>query len=396
MGRPGMPGPFAWRRWRDRGSGRRKIFVFREGCGPDEGCVRRLGAEKVRHLPLVNAVVAHFPGDADVAALDVPPEIERVDEDLVLHIVGGPGSGSPDDPGSPPRASRRSCIMRWLCRRRRYPSDPGPPQRIPWGIEFIYARQAWALTRGVGVKVGVIDTGIDLHHPDLRSNIAGGHNVLNPGRDPADDNGHGTHVAGTIAAADDDIGVAGVAPQAKLYAVKALDRFGIGYLSDLIEALDWCIKNGIAIVNLSLGTREDNRTFHDAVRRAWQAGVTVVAAAGNDGPGENTVNYPGKYPETICVSAVDADGRLARFASSGPEVDLVAPGVDILSTWPGGGYRSLNGTSMASPHVAGVAALVAAARPDSGPDEISKRLAVSSRRLIGVPWGLVNASRAVR
>lgn len=387
-------GGFNWRwRRRERGELRRKILVFRGDCCPDERCLARLGLETVKRLPLVNAVVAHFPAKAGVEALAMPPEIVRVDDDLILYVTGGPGPTEEERPDGVPRWRQP---LRRLCPRCRRKSPPGPAQSLPWGVEYVNAPRAWLFTRGAGVKVGVIDTGVDLGHPDLKRRIAGGYNVLKPGRDPVDDNGHGTHVAGTIGAEDNGIGVVGVAPKAGIYAIKALDRYGIGFLSDLIEGLQWCIRNGMQVVNLSLGTNEDNHTFREAVRRAWQAGLTVVAAAGNNGPADGTVEYPGRYQEVICVSAIGTDGRLARFASRGPEVAVIAPGVDVVSAWPGGGYRSLSGTSMAAPHVAGVAALLKAMRPGLSPGEVRQRLTVTSRRLIGVRWGLVNALRAVQ
>ncbi len=371
-----------------RGKGRcRKIIVFREGCCADEQAVARLGGRPVKPLPLVNAVVADFPKEAEYRVMAEMPHVARVDDDLEIRAVG---------------VGLRRWTDVWPALGRLMPScwrrrQPEPAQSVPWGVAAVRAPEAWSTSRGGGVKVAVMDTGIDLRHPDLRDRVAGGYNALSPGRDPMDDNGHGTHVAGIIAATDNAAGVVGVAPQALLCAVKVLDAYGAGFLSDLIEGLDWCVREGVQVVNMSLGTREGNDTFHEAVRRAYQAGVLLVAAAGNDGAsgGADTVNYPARYAETIAVSAVDRQFRLPRFASRGPSVDIVAPGVDVLSTWPGGSYRALSGTSMATPHVSGVAALALAARPGWKPDAVRGLLVTRARRLAGVPYPLVDAARAV-
>lgn len=211
--------------------------------------------------------------------------------------------------------------------------------------------------KGVGVKVGVIDTGIDLKHPDLQ--VVGDVNIINERKTGKDDNGHGSHVAGTIAATDNEIGVIGVAHQANLYAVKVLDRNGSGWLSDVIAGLQWSIDNGMEVVNMSLGTASNIQSFEDAVQAVNAAGIIQVGAAGNDYGGP--VIYPAAYPEVIAVSATDDTDNIAVFSSVGPEVELAAPGVDIHSTWKGGGYNTISGTSMAAPHVTGTVALAIAA-----------------------------------
>ncbi|MDI3316355.1 MAG: S8 family peptidase [Bacillota bacterium] len=207
------------------------------------------------------------------------------------------------------------------------------------------------------MHVAVLDTGVDLDHPALAGRIGQGVDLLRPGRPPEDDNGHGTHVAGVIAARG---AVLGVAPQVWIHPVKALDPSGNGRLSDLVRGLEWCIQHRIQVVNLSLGSLTENRTMREAIRAASRS-MVLVCAAGNSGPGEGTVLFPARYPEVLAVGAIDRQNRVARFSSRGPELDLVAPGVDILSLWPSGGLRRLSGTSMAAPHVSGSAALALAA-----------------------------------
>ena len=226
-----------------------------------------------------------------------------------------------------------------------------------WGIQRVHAASAWPITEGKGVKVAVIDTGIDYTHPELTGQVDGGYSAITKTENPADyadDNGHGSHVAGTIAAHKDGKGVVGVAPGARLYAVKVLDADGSGNLSDVIDGIVWAAKNHMDVANMSLGAPVDSEAMKRAVRFARGSGVVVVAAAGNSG---GSVGFPGAYEDVIAVAASDFQDKLASFSSRGPEVDFIAPGVDILSAKMGGGFASYSGTSMASPHVAGLAAL---------------------------------------
>jgi len=229
-------------------------------------------------------------------------------------------------------------------------------QAVPAGVAAVRAPVAHARTiRGATVKVGVIDTGIDYGHPDLAANYAGGVDIVNGDEDPLDDNGHGTHVSGTIAALDDAAGVLGVAPAVRLYGIKVLAGNGGGSVSGVIAGMDWAVAHGVQVINLSLGSASGSQALQVACDNAAKAGVVICAAAGNSG---GKVGYPAAYASCVCVSAVDTRNVLASFSCRGPEVDLCAPGTDVLSTWPGGGYQKLQGTSMATPHVAGVVALL--------------------------------------
>lgn len=217
---------------------------------------------------------------------------------------------------------------------------------------------------GEGIKIAIIDTGIDRDHPDLDGNLVGGVNFVSKPSwrtpDPNnwdDDNGHGTHVAGIIAAEDNDTGVVGVAPGAALYALKVLDRTGSGYVSDVVAAIQWATVNDIQVINMSLGGGASITLEAACLLAYYQDGLILVAAAGNGG----SVIYPAAYDSVIAVSATDNADKLASFSSIGPEVELAAPGVNIYSTYKDGGYATMSGTSMASPHVAGTAALVIAA-----------------------------------
>ncbi|MDO8579027.1 MAG: S8 family peptidase [Dehalococcoidales bacterium] len=280
-----------------------------------------------------------------------------------------------------------------------------PVETIPWGVERINANVVWPSYNGSGVNVAIIDTGIDKDHPDLT--VAGGQNFVTiRGKvDPNkwdDDNGHGTHVAGIVAAQDNNIGVVGVAPGASLYAVKVLDRRGSGYVSWIINGIDWAIDNGIRVINMSLGTTSDSQSLHVACDLAKEAGIVIVAAAGNSGDTDqdDDVNYPARYSSVIAVAATDKNDVRAYWSSDGAEVAVAAPGVNINSTYKGGGYAVLSGTSMASPHVAGTAALILAANPSLSLDDVKARLVATAHDLGATGWdtyygaGLIDAYAA--
>jgi thermitase len=240
----------------------------------------------------------------------------------------------------------------------------------------IDAPEAWAISAGTPVTVAVIDTGIDYTHPDLVASYAGGDDFLTPDGDPMDDHGHGTHVSGTIAAAmnnltgdpADEEGVVGVAPHARILAYKVCDATGNCDDFAIERAIAQAIVAGARVINMSLGGPEYSQSMSDAVQDAWNAGLVIVAAAGNDGT--TTQFYPAGYLNVVSVGAFDEDSRRASFSNYGSWVDISAPGNVImssypmaqcaLSTTPGdvGCYTWLSGTSMAAPHVSGAAALV--------------------------------------
>jgi len=235
-----------------------------------------------------------------------------------------------------------------------------------------------------GAKIGIVDTGVQATHEDLAGKVvdcAGvksfGIDVLGlltlplladptivPGR-CADDNGHGTHVAGTAAArANNARGVAGVAFDSPLTVCKALDRKGAGAVAGIANCMNYLVGTGVKVISLSLGTTEDSVTLRNAVAAASSSAL-VVAAAGNSGAA--TVEYPAAYPEVASVAATDRRDAHAGFSTANAKVEIAAPGVDITSTWNDGGYETISGTSMATPHVAGVAAIIARRNPSGGP-----------------------------
>lgn len=289
--------------------------------------IEGLGAKRIKDLPLVNGAAVTLPSKAAEKAIARLAGVKYVEPDLVVTVSAKPVKTQ-------------------------------PAQVLPWGVDRIEADVVSANYTGDPIKVAVVDTGISTSHPDLLGNLKGGTSAVSYTSSYNDDNGHGSHVAGTIAAVNNSIGVVGVAREADLYAVKVLNRKGSGYVSDIIDGLDWAIESEMDVVNMSLGSSAYSASFDLAVQRSVAAGIVVVASAGNSGPGANTVGYPAKFANVIGVSATGSNDVIASFSSRGPEVDLAAPGVSVYSTYKGSAYSTLSGTSMASPHVAGVAALV--------------------------------------
>lgn len=231
--------------------------------------------------------------------------------------------------------------------------------------------------------------------------ISGGNTVDKNSSDYSDKHGHGTHVAGTIAALDNSIGVLGVAPSAGLYAVKVLNNAGMGSTTSVIKGIQWAVDNGMNVVNMSFGSSTFSQAEKDACDNAYNNNVLLVAAAGNSGNESGTgdnVGYPAKYSSVIAVAATDEDDRRAYFSSTGDQVELSAPGVKILSTYKSNSYATASGTSMASPHVAGVAALVWSKYQEWNNSQVREILG-STATFLGDPLlygaGLVDAAKAL-
>jgi subtilisin len=231
-------------------------------------------------------------------------------------------------------------------------------QSTGWGVTRIDAPLNIG-TGGSGVTVAVFDTGIDLTHPDLAGAIVANYNATGRGA-ASDGNGHGTHVAGIIGARNNTIGYVGVAPQCSLAAVKVLDNSGNGYISWIVSGINWAIANrtahNIKVGNMSLTAAGSSSALSTAITSATNAGIVMVVAAGNNGA--NAAGYiPASYPNVICVSALNSNNTFASYSNWGSVVDLIAPGTNVPSLWKKGAYKTISGTSMASPHVAGSVAL---------------------------------------
>jgi serine protease len=224
-------------------------------------------------------------------------------------------------------------------------SHPTNAQVTPYGITMVHAPDVWNVTRGEGINVAIVDTGIDYTHPELKDIYQGGYNAFTKTNDAKDDEGHGTHVSGIVAAANNNIGVVGVAPGVKLWGVKVLDSTGSGPLATIAVGLNWVISKksevgGNWIVNMSLGGPQPSAVLGDACSHLADAGVLVFAAAGNRAPDSinqvDPVGYPAAYSSVVAVAAIDSTGAIADFSNQGPEVALSGPGVAVFSTFPVG------------------------------------------------------------
>jgi hypothetical protein len=331
------------------------IVVFKERPNrAAEQAVRDAGGRVRLRLDLANALAVDLPVKAQ-AALARHPLVERLEPDHALVAFD------------------------------HLPDTGDLEYENAWGVEHIGAKPVHdAGIRGNGIKVAIIDTGIDYVHDDpdddpyvvdpefqLGDNYAGGYDFYNNDPDPFDDNGHGTHVAGILAAQKNGYLVTGVANQAEIYALKVLNANGEGEYSGLIAALGWAVDNDIDVVNMSLGAHEVSAALEQAVEAAFAAGVTMVAASGNVTTLVEMftgcpVAYPAAYPEVLATTFTNPNDALTGFSCTGPEVDFASPGDQIFSPVPTGtcmfctpyGYSAQSGTSMASPHLAGTVALL--------------------------------------
>ena len=346
----------------------RVLIAFDKPVGPSEQALVRAHGGKIKYsYSIVNAIAATLPAGA-IEGLSHNPHVASINLDDTVSATDIELDNS-------------------------------------WGVKRIGAGDVHASTtpnKGTGVNIGIIDSGINYNHPDLNDNYRGGYDFYYYDDNPMDVYGHGTHVAGTACAEDNDngnvspkLGVVGVAPECDLYSLRVLNDDGVGYWSDVIAAVQWSTGavvniNGLPVqgikmdvINLSLGkARDPGSTVKAAFDNAEAQGVVIVAAAGNSGTpsgkGKNVI-YPAKFASVIAVGATDSLDKRASFSSTGPEVELAAPGVAVYSMWndnssygdpqpvcrvllptPSDCYKYGSGTSMASPHVAGVAALVIA------------------------------------
>ena len=285
-----------------------------------------------------------------------------------------------------PLAASDSAISPAQLVARKWPNDPGYPRQ--WNLRDINVEAAWEKSRGKGATVAVIDTGVS-RVPDLQqTQFVPGYDFIRNRKDASDDHGHGTHVAGTVAqSTHNGYGVAGIANEAKIMPLKVLSAQGSGTVSDIAEAIRFAADNSADVINMSLGGGGDSQLMREAIDYAHKKGVVTIAAAGN--ANVNSASYPALYPKVIAVSALDSAEQKAFYSNYGKGVDISAPGggrehgilQDTLDRRNGGtALQEFRGTSMASPHVAGVAALVKASGVKR-PAAVAKILARSARKV---------------
>jgi len=317
-------------------------------------------------------------------------------------------SPTPTPTPTPPPAATRALympVLYLLWAQQREPNDP--LYATQWALSSVRAPEAWGVTTGAnGPIIAVLDTGISLGHPDLASNLIQGWDFINDDSVPDDDQGHGTHVAGIIAAVGNNgVGVSGMAWQARVMPVKILDEYGMGDTLTAASGIYWAVDNGARVLSLSLGSTGSSPFMEQAIDYALSKGVVVIAAVGNvggsSGVGKGTLVYPAAYAGVVGVGATDSSDQVADFSNEGSFVDVVAPGEGILSTYLDGGYVQMSGTSMATPHVSGLAGLVWTANPGLSASQVTSIITATARDMGAAGWdaafgyGLIDAGRAV-
>ncbi|WP_453994013.1 S8 family peptidase [Bacillus nitroreducens] len=256
-----------------------------------------------------------------------------------------------------------------LMQNQQYPNDL-LYNDFQWNLRMIESEIGWGITQGSEkVKIAIIDTGVDLDHPDLVNRITDGYNIVKDNRIPDDDNGHGTHVAGIIASQTNNYeGTAGITWYNPIMPVKVMGEDGYGSTFDIARGIIWATDHGASVINLSLGNYKGSKMLKQAVDYAYRHDVVMVAASGNDDSSQPS--YPAAYPHVLSVAAVDLNGDRANFSNYGDYIDVSAPGVTIPSTYIDEQYAALSGTSMAAPHVAALAALMRSVNPNLSNKEI--------------------------
>lgn len=231
---------------------------------------------------------------------------------------------------------------------------------IDYGVKMVGAPLEWHETMGEGIKVGIIDTGVDSDHPEIVNRIKDGVNFSGGNMDDfEDENGHGTHICGIVAAEKNGIGIVGVAPKADLYVAKAFNKSGKTSFDAIEKSVKWLMEKNVDVINMSFSSSHASGRYKSLIADVYRKGISIICAAGNEGElGENTIGYPANFPETIAVSAVDINKNIADFSSQGHAAEISAAGIDIYSTYLNGGYATLSGTSMATPIITGAVAIL--------------------------------------
>jgi parallel beta-helix repeat protein len=345
---------------------KKKVLVkYKPGKKPEKSDVEKLKGREVEDMEEIDTEVVEVDDVEEFKkAMEKHPGVEAVREAVVYHALA-------------------------------VPDDPYYPEQ--WNLVNINAAAGWDHTLGANATIAIIDTGVDYLHPDLDDNVVPGYDWVNSDSDPMDDNGHGTHVAGIAAAEMNGLGLVGTSPGSKILALKVLDAAGTGYDYDVAAAIINATDAGADIISLSLGGGY-SKAMEDACNYAYNRGVLLVAAAGNTG-GE--VLYPAALDTVIAVSAVNSDNTLPSYSARGPAIELAAPGGGdrpIYSTYLNASYAWATGTSMAAPHVSGVAALLKSLHPDWTNQDIRAHLRSTALDLGDTGrddlygYGLVNAA----
>jgi subtilisin len=394
--------------------------------------LQKLGAHEVEEIPELGLIIVETPSKQQLGFTTLSDyaltqdAVAFAQEDTYMMWLPASVASSDNDFANSLKAPLRKNVPP-AAEMTAVTSLPTLPQglneaQVPWGVRRVKAPWVWPKDQGDNVNVAVIDTGIDSSHTDLAGRVKGCYDAIDKTDTKCTDQtsaggnpGHGTHVSGTIAGQGvSPNGVFGVAPKVNLFAVRVLDSNGGGGPVGIAKGILWCAKNNIQVANMSLGTPIPIFFIHWAIDYATKKGVVFVAAAGNSGKG---VDYPAKYDNVIAVSAdglvtVKTPGQpdqigdqISSWSSRGDKVEFIAPGVGVLSTLPGGKYDTLDGTSMASPHVTGLAALAIKAQGiKPGPNSLAQvraALRAAATKLPGIPdsdqgFGMIDATKLIR
>lgn len=331
----------------------RYIVVFKDKAKKNK-MVRKADFKKARHFDIIPAMSQELTDD-QVDELLQSSDVEFIEPDYPRYSRGFKDT--------PPTSVSASLTNRKLAASSNsedstISASSTDSQETPYGIDLVNAPDVWEMTKGSGAIIAVLDTGIAMYHPDA-GNIVGYESFVDD-EEVEDFEGHGTHVSGTIAAADNEIGVVGIAPEAGLLIGKVLDNEGSGYTSDVIAGIEWAVENGADVISMSLGSSSSSTAEEAACQEAYEQGVLVVAAAGNEADEGNPTNYPAAYDSVVAVAAVDSDSEWAYYSNYGSYIEIAAPGTYVYSTVPVSDYAettlTANGTSYDSTRVVGSAA----------------------------------------
>lgn len=362
----------------------RLLVQFAPGTLDEEKAAihERFGAQVIEEIPALGIQILQVPEEATsmVFAYQAEPAVRFAEPDYIARIAGWP-----DGP-----VLSGDALTTTVDGLLQVPNDPRFPEM--WNLAKIRAEQGWDITvSSPAVVIAVIDTGADRNHPDLQGKLVPAYDFVNGDSDPSDDQGHGTHVAGTAAAVTNNgIGIAGVAWEAKIMPLKALSASGAGAHSWIANAIVWATDHGADVINMSLGGPYTSATMREAVNYAWNHGLVLVAAAGNGNTSNPT--YPAAYENVMGVAATTQTDQRASFSNYGSYISVASPGVSILSTTRGASYQAWSGTSMATPHVAGLVALLKSLHPDWSNVQIRETIEESAVDLGTPGWDVVFGS----
>lgn len=346
------------------------LVTFKKENGPEKFKQKRLLKNKQSTKNLRNNLMQMDLNQEEVRLLQLDPDVLFVEPNSSVSAL------SIGEPTKEREAVRKT----WT------------EEVAPWGIRSIGADLFDG--RGSQINIALLDTGVS-EHEDL--NIVQRISFVESALSGLDDNGHGTHVAGTLAALENGKGIIGVAPEANIHSVKVLDQNGTGTYGRVIQGIEWAIQNNMNIISMSFGGVTYSHALEEAIQEAADAGIIIIASAGNQGYGEENVLFPARYSQVVSVGAVNKTHRWAYYSSSGSELDVVAPGSEILSTTIDGEYGVLSGTSMAVPHVAGALAAIWSQHHEWTKEEVVQHLyqtATSYDDLSRYGHGLINLAKA--